>query len=75
MTTLYPSDGDVVAACARHFSHGARLEEGALLRDAHRLAGIPGVLIHGPSVRRRDRRPHRRRPRPLLPRLSARGAT
>jgi proline iminopeptidase len=23
------------------------LEEGALLRDAGRLAGIPGVLIHG----------------------------
>jgi proline iminopeptidase len=33
--------------CAHHFSHGAWLEEGALLRDAHRLAGIPGVLIHG----------------------------
>jgi len=23
------------------------LEEGALLRDAGRLAGIPGVLVHG----------------------------
>jgi len=29
------------------FSHGAWLEEGALIRDAQRLAGIPGVLIHG----------------------------
>jgi proline iminopeptidase len=30
-----------------YFRHGAWLEEGRLLRDAHRLAGIPGVLIHG----------------------------
>ena len=30
-----------------YFSHGAWLEEGQLLRDAGRLAGIPGVLIHG----------------------------
>lgn len=30
-----------------YFHHGAWLEEGALLRDAHRLAGIPGTLIHG----------------------------
>ena len=33
--------------CTRYFSHGAWLEEGALLRDAGRLAGIPGVLLHG----------------------------
>lgn len=33
--------------CAHYFSHGAWLEEGALIRDAGRLAGIPGVLIHG----------------------------
>jgi len=32
---------------AHYFAHGAWLEEGALLRDAGRLAGIPGVLIHG----------------------------
>jgi proline iminopeptidase len=37
----------LVRICAHYFSHGAWLEEGALLRDAHRLAGIPGVLIHG----------------------------
>ena len=30
-----------------YFHHGAWLEEGALLRDAHRLAGTPGTLIHG----------------------------
>ncbi|MFC5830582.1 prolyl aminopeptidase [Nonomuraea insulae] len=33
--------------CAHYFSNDAWLEEGALLRDAGRLAGIPGVLIHG----------------------------
>lgn len=37
----------LVRICAHYFSHGAWLVEGALLRDAHRLAGIPGVLIHG----------------------------
>jgi len=36
-----------VRITAHYFSHGAWLEEGALLRDAGRLAGIPGVLIHG----------------------------
>ena len=33
--------------CAHYFSHGAWLDEGQLLREAGRLAGIPGVLIHG----------------------------
>jgi proline iminopeptidase len=44
-----PPDGQVafVRICAHYFSHGAWLEEGALLRDTVRLAGIPGVLIHG----------------------------
>ncbi|MDQ3154702.1 MAG: prolyl aminopeptidase [Actinomycetota bacterium] len=37
----------LVRICAHYFAHGAWLEEGALLRDAGRLAGIPGVLIHG----------------------------
>lgn len=32
---------------AHYFSHAAWLEDGQLLRDAHRLAGIPGVLVHG----------------------------
>jgi proline iminopeptidase len=38
---------DFVRVCAHYFAHGAWLEEGVLLREAHRLAGIPGVLIHG----------------------------
>ncbi|MFD9811751.1 prolyl aminopeptidase [Streptomyces sp. NPDC059080] len=37
----------LVRLCAHYFAHGAWLEEGALLRDAGRLAGIPGVLVHG----------------------------
>jgi proline iminopeptidase len=37
----------LVRICAHYFSHGAWFEEGALLRDANRLVGIPGVLIHG----------------------------
>jgi len=36
-----------VRICAHYFSHAAWLEEGRLIRDAGRLAGIPGVLVHG----------------------------
>ncbi|WP_037910799.1 prolyl aminopeptidase [Actinacidiphila yeochonensis] len=36
-----------VRICAHFFSNGAWLEEDQLLRDAHKLAGIPAVLIHG----------------------------
>ncbi|WP_083211237.1 prolyl aminopeptidase [Mycolicibacterium porcinum] len=36
-----------VRICTHYFAHGAWLDDGQLLRDAHRLAGIPGVLIHG----------------------------
>ena len=36
-----------VRLCAHYYSNYAWLEDGVLLRDAHRLAGIPGVLIHG----------------------------
>lgn len=36
-----------VRICAHYFSNGAWLEEGILLRDADKLAGIPGVLLHG----------------------------
>ncbi|MDH6574957.1 prolyl aminopeptidase [Kitasatospora sp. MAP5-34] len=36
-----------VRICAHYFANNAWLEDGQLLRDAHRLAGIPGVLIHG----------------------------
>ena len=44
-----PPDGLLafVRIAAHYFSHGAWLEEGQLLRDAGRLAGIPGVLLHG----------------------------
>ena len=44
------SSADLIAMvriCAHYVMHGAWLEEGALIRDAGRLAGIPGVLIHG----------------------------
>jgi proline iminopeptidase len=36
-----------VRICSHYFAHGAWLDEGVLLREASRLAGIPGVLIHG----------------------------
>ncbi|GGP85711.1 prolyl aminopeptidase [Streptosporangium pseudovulgare] len=44
-----PSDAAMafVRICAHYFSNDAWLEDGVLLREAHRLAGIPGVLIHG----------------------------
>ncbi|SFQ55053.1 proline iminopeptidase [Amycolatopsis arida] len=32
---------------AHYFSHGAWLEDGELLRGAGKLAGIPGVMVHG----------------------------
>jgi proline iminopeptidase len=36
-----------VRICTHYFSHAAWLDEGVLLREAHRLARIPGVIIHG----------------------------
>jgi proline iminopeptidase len=36
-----------VRICAHYFAHGAFLDEGVLIRDAHTLADIPGILIHG----------------------------
>jgi len=36
-----------VRICAHVFSRGACLEEDQLLRNAHKLAGIPAVLVHG----------------------------
>ncbi|HEY9474369.1 MAG TPA: alpha/beta fold hydrolase, partial [Mycobacteriales bacterium] len=44
-----PPDGllALVRICAHYFSHDMWLEDGVLLRDAGRLAGIPAVLIHG----------------------------
>jgi proline iminopeptidase len=36
-----------VRICTHYFAHHAWLEDGQLLRDAGRLTGIPGLLIHG----------------------------
>jgi proline iminopeptidase len=36
-----------VRICAHYFSNDGFLDDGALIRDAGKLAGIPGVLIHG----------------------------
>jgi hypothetical protein len=36
-----------VRICAHFFSNGARLDEDQLLCNAHKLAGIPAVLLHG----------------------------
>jgi len=36
-----------VRICAHYFAHGGFLDDGALIRDAGKLAGIPGILIHG----------------------------
>jgi proline iminopeptidase len=36
-----------VRLTAHYYAHGGFLEDGAVIRDAGRLAGIPGVLIHG----------------------------
>jgi proline iminopeptidase len=36
-----------VRICSHYFAHGAWLHDGQLLRDAERLKGIPGFLIHG----------------------------
>jgi proline iminopeptidase len=37
----------VVRICAHYFANGAFLDDGVLIREAGRLAGIPGVLVHG----------------------------
>jgi proline iminopeptidase len=36
-----------VRICSHYFAHDAFLEDGVLIRDAGKLAGIPGILIHG----------------------------
>ena len=36
-----------VRICSHYFAHDAFLEDGILIREAGKLAGIPGVLIHG----------------------------
>lgn len=37
----------MVRICSHYFANGAWLEEGEILDNAHRLHGIPGVLVHG----------------------------
>ncbi len=37
----------LVRLCSHYFAHAAWLQEGVLLHDAGRLAGIPGVLVDG----------------------------
>ena len=36
-----------VRICSHYFAHDGFLEDGVLIRDAGKLAGIPSVLIHG----------------------------
>ncbi|AWS46520.1 prolyl aminopeptidase [Streptosporangium sp. 'caverna'] len=36
-----------VRICSHYFAHGSWLDDDVLLREAERLAGIPGILIHG----------------------------
>ena len=49
--TGYDPPGDDVLAfarlCAHYFSRAGFVEANAVIRDAGRLEGIPGVLIHG----------------------------
>ncbi len=37
----------MVRICTHYFTHAAWLDDGVLLREAQKLAGIPAVLIHG----------------------------
>lgn len=37
----------LIRLCAHYFSRGLFLEDGVLVREAGRLAGIPGVMVHG----------------------------
>ena len=37
----------MVRICAHYYGNAAWLEEGVLIREAGRLAGIPAVLVHG----------------------------
>jgi proline iminopeptidase len=39
-----------VRICSHYFAHGAFLDDGVLIREAGRLAGIPGILIQGATT-------------------------
>jgi proline iminopeptidase len=49
--SLSLADPAVQLAFARvvthYWAHGCFLDDGQLLRNAHRLAGIPGIMVHG----------------------------
>lgn len=50
LATLWPDERYALAFARvenHYFTHGAWLEDGQLLREAHRLRGIPGVIVHG----------------------------
>jgi len=50
VTDSEPGDDYVLAfvrICAHYYSHAGFLEDNAVIRDAGRLARIPGALIHG----------------------------
>ncbi|SFD58561.1 prolyl aminopeptidase [Klenkia taihuensis] len=48
MSVLPPAEQLAIARVVTHYwAHGCFLEPGQVLRDAHRLAGIPGLLVHG----------------------------
>ena len=43
-----PASQLAFARVVTHYrSHGCFLDDGQLLRDAHRLDGIPGIMVHG----------------------------
>ncbi|MGC9671242.1 prolyl aminopeptidase [Planosporangium sp. 12N6] len=44
-----PDDAKLAFAriCAHYYANGGFLDDGVLIREAGRLAGIPGILIHG----------------------------
>jgi proline iminopeptidase len=50
-TTVYSSNENSVLALARiethYFVHDTFIAEGQILRDAHKLAGLPGVIVQG----------------------------
>jgi proline iminopeptidase len=48
MSVMEPTRQLAVARVVTHYwGHGCFLDDGQLLRDAGRLAGIPGVMVHG----------------------------
>lgn len=44
-----PLGDALVRICSHYFARDAFLEDGVLIREAGRLASIPGILIHGRS--------------------------